>query len=70
MIAVSTEEEREGVIESLREASEWLDEDGWGLTASVYDGKVESMHRAARGRCWRPPLMGRGVTPSPACLRL
>jgi len=34
-VLLSTEEEREKINQALSEASEWLDDEGWDLTADV-----------------------------------
>lgn len=42
-VLLSTEEEREIINLALSEASEWLDDEGWDLTADVYEAKLQKL---------------------------
>jgi len=44
-VLLSTEEEREKINQALSEASEWLDDEGWDLTADVYDSRLKELKK-------------------------
>ncbi len=48
VIAVSTEEQREAILASLREASDWLEEDGYAAETKEYKDRLRSLKRVSR----------------------
>ena len=47
-VLFSTEEERKGIQDSLMEAREWLEEDGYHAETEVYYQKLRELRRGAK----------------------
>ena len=48
VVAVTTEEQREVILSALREAADWLDEDGWAAETQVYKTKLRELKKISR----------------------
>lgn len=49
VVAVTTEQQREEVLSALREAADWMEEEGWAAETQVYKTKLRELKRVSRG---------------------